>query len=59
MWSGFQAKKLSPRGKLELQLVANHAEPKNKALPVPGPDPDQNEEFQIFFQKNQIRHYAR
>ena len=51
MRSGFQAGKLNPRGKLELQPAANHAEPKNQAGPVPGPDPDQNKNFKFFFQK--------
>ena len=49
MWSGFQSKKLNTRR--ELQLAANQDEPENQAGLVPGPNPDQKNKFQIFFQK--------
>ena len=51
MGSGFQAKKLNTRGELELELAAYRAEPENQAVPVPGPDPGQKQNFQNFFQK--------
>ena len=51
MWSGFQAKKLNTRGELDLKLAANRAGPENQAGLVPGPDPDQKENFKFFFQK--------
>ena len=39
------------RGELQLELDANRAEPENQAGLVPGPDPDQIKNFEIFFQK--------
>ena len=51
MWSGFQAKKLNTRWYHELELAVNQAEPENQAGLVPGPDPDQIKNFEIFSQK--------
>ena len=51
MWSGFQAKKLNTWGKHEIELAENQAEPENQAWPVPGPDHDQQKNFN-FFSKN-------
>ena len=47
MWSGFQAEKLNTRR--ELDHAQNEAEPENQAGLVPGPDPDPEENFEIFF----------
>ena len=51
MWSDFQGKKLNNRRELELEPAVNRAEPENQAGLVPGPDPDQIKNFEIFFQK--------
>ena len=51
MWSGFQAKKLNICGELELDHAQNQAEPENQAGLVPGPDTDQKENWNFFFQK--------
>ena len=48
MWGGFQAKKLNTRR--ERYHAQNQAEPENQAGLVPGPDPDLEKNFGIFFQ---------
>ena len=53
MWSGFQSKKLSTCG--ELELAGNQAEPENQAEPVPGPDHEQKKWSKFFFKKLNLR----
>ena len=52
MWSGFQAKNVNTYGEFELDHAQNQAEPENQAKLVPGPDPNQYENFNFFFKKS-------
>ena len=42
---------MNTHGEHELELAANRAEPENQAGLVPGPDPNQKQNFKILFQK--------
>ena len=42
---------MNTRGKHELELAANWAEPENQTELVPGPDHDKKINFKFFFQK--------
>ena len=48
MWSDFHCQKLNTRR--ELDHAQNQAERENQAGLVPGPDPDPEENFEIFFE---------
>ena len=43
---------MNNRGKLELELAANQAEPENQTELVPGPDHDKKINFKFFFKKS-------